>query len=221
MRKSIYVDDIAGGGTKNLVTEVGRKLAEMEKKKRYTFNTDKSNYMIIRTGKEEQEHIEIEVKKGKLKEVDKYKYLGNWIGNKGDAEEQIKEIERRANGMITEIKRMAKDEILGRRNTEARILMYERTVAPTIAYNLECWTKISENLGERLERVQGKIIKGLMEVPTTTPYWGILKELGIWPMKETIRYQRLMLYQNLMESDEERLGRKIIVMQQESGRKDN
>ena len=52
-----------------------------------------------------------------------------------------------------------------------------------------------------------------MELPITTPYWRMLKEI--------IKYHRLMLYQSMMESKEERLGRGIIMMQKESERKDN
>ena len=55
----------------------------------------------------------------------------------------------------------------------------------------------------------------------TTPYWGMLKELGVWPVREVIRYHRLMLYQSMMDSKDERLGKSIIVMQKESKRRDN
>ena len=46
-----------------------------------------------------------------------------------------------------------------------------------------------------------------------TPYIGILMETGIWPIKEKIEYQTLMLYHNLINSDEERVA-KLLVREQ-------
>ena len=62
--------------------------------------------MVIKTGKKEIEGIEIEVKKGKIRKVEKYKYLGNWLGEQGNVKEQINELERRSNGMLVEAKRI-------------------------------------------------------------------------------------------------------------------
>ena len=60
----------------------GKKLGYMEKQKRYTFNIDKTNYMIITNGREVVQTPEIVLKRGEIKRIDKYKHLGNWIGEK-------------------------------------------------------------------------------------------------------------------------------------------
>ena len=63
---------------------------------------------------------------------------------------------------------------------------------------------------EEIEKIQGTILKNILKLRVTTPYIGLLKETGVWPAKERIKYQRLMLYQNMMTSDEDRLGRVIL-----------
>ena len=68
---------------------------------------------------------------------------------------------------------------------------------------------------ERLERVQAKVLKRILELPDKTPYWPILREVGIIPIELAILYQRLMLYQNLMTSEEGRLGKQIVREQKE------
>ena len=88
--------------------------------------------------------------------------------------------------------------------------MYEKTVVPGIIFNLECWTELGDKEMERLEKIQGQIIKGLLQLPESTPYWGLIKETGVWPIRMKIIYQRLMLFQNMISSDEERLGKKIV-----------
>ena len=50
----IYVDDIMGAGSKNMVEGVVRNLRQMETLKKFTFNTKKTKYMIIKTNKKQK-----------------------------------------------------------------------------------------------------------------------------------------------------------------------
>ena len=141
--------------------------------------------------------------------------MGNWIDTRGTAERQIEEIERKAEGMIRELKRMTKDCELGRCTTEARAILYEKTVVPSITFNMEMWTKLREVDVKRIERVQAKSLRAMFNLPVSTPYWGLLGELGIWPLEAKVHYHRLMFMHNVLNSDGERLGRKIIKGQME------
>eukprot|EP00794_Sanderia_malayensis_P015001 gene15001-16550_t len=206
----IYVDDIGMAGSKTTIETVGKNLRIMESVKKFTFNTDKSKYMVIKGRKEKIEEPEIKVKKGDIQRTEKYKYLGNWIDEKGSLEVQIEELERKSYSVIAEIMKIGKEELLGKLSTEAGLIMYEKTVVPMITYNLECWTNIEGKHLKRLEQIQGGILKRILKLPSSTPYWALLKELGIWTLKRKVDYQRLMLFQNLMKSDESRLGRQIV-----------
>ena len=42
--------------------------------------------MVIRTGKERIEEVDIEVEKGKIGKAEEYSYLGNWINERGNVE---------------------------------------------------------------------------------------------------------------------------------------
>ena len=68
--------------------------------------------MVTKTGKEEIEEKEVEVKNIKIKRAEKYKYLGNWLGEQGNVKEQINELERRINEMLMEVKRIGRKEII-------------------------------------------------------------------------------------------------------------
>eukprot|EP00111_Clytia_hemisphaerica_P013635 TCONS_00040089-protein len=115
----------------------------MEHEKRFTFNTGKTNYLITKTGKrkDEVQELDMDVKRGEIERVASYKILGNWIAEDGKLSEQSKEIERRSWAMLNELKRTVKEEWLGSMSTDAALLVYERTVVPTLIYNLECWTR--------------------------------------------------------------------------------
>ena len=59
-----------------------------------------------------------------------------------------------------------------------------------------------------LESRQLSIIKRLLKLPRCTPGKGILFE--IWPVKDKIAYKKLMLYHNIIHSDETRIMKKIV-----------
>ena len=54
----VYVDNIAGAGNKNMIEGVVENLKVMENDKGFTFATKKTNYMVIKTGKEKDEEVQ-------------------------------------------------------------------------------------------------------------------------------------------------------------------
>ena len=67
-----------------------------------------------------------------------------------------------------------------------------------------------------MESIQGQLLKGLYGLPKSTPYWGILYELDVIPIKYVITYKRLMLYHNIMNSDDKRVIKHIVREQEAS-----
>ena len=66
----VYVDDIAGGCDKKVPQGITENLNIMEQG--YTFGTKKTNYMIARTGREKEEELDLEVRRGKIGRVKEY-----------------------------------------------------------------------------------------------------------------------------------------------------
>lgn len=50
------------------------------------------------------------------------------------------------------------------------------------------------------------MLKRLVELAESTPTWGVLKETGIWQIKELVVYQRKMLLRDLLMLKGERLS---------------
>ena len=67
---------------------------------------------------------------------------------------------------------------------------------------------------DRLEVIQGKVLKGIFGLPKSTPYWGILCKLNILPIKLLITYRKLMLYHNMINSDNKRVSKQVIQQQE-------
>lgn len=53
------------------------------------------------------------------------------------------------------------------------------------------------------------------------PYIGLLNELGVWTIEQRMRYRKIMLYHNLVNSDDERLAKKIVLEQRKTEEKDS
>ena len=68
---------------------------------------------------------------------------------------------------------------------------------------------------ERLEKIQRKILTSICEIPPSTPYIGLLSELGIWPIELLAEYKRLMLFHHILTSDDSRHIKQIINYQLE------
>ena len=66
-----------------MICGIGNNLKEMEDKKGYTFGIDKTNYMIVQTGKEKDQELNIIIKRGKVERVPDYKFLGLIIDESG------------------------------------------------------------------------------------------------------------------------------------------
>ena len=102
---------------------------------------------------------------------------------------------------------------IGNMSTNMKIELYEIVTAPTLTYNMEAWAKLSKTEEKMLEKIQGDILKRILKLPKSTPYKGLLYETGVWPIKEKILYKKLMLYQNIMKSDDNRVIKKILAEQ--------
>ena len=209
-RAMVYVDDISGAGNKNTIENIGRNLRQMEETKKFTFNLDKSKYLVINTGTGKEEVPEIELLNGKMEKGKEYEFLGNYIDEKGTVERQLDEVERKMYGIVKGIKQIGAEDKLGKLSTEARILMYEKTAIPSMTYNMECWSNLRQRDWDHLERIQAAAIKSILHIPKSTPYWGILMETAIWPMKQRVEYQKMMLYHQLMHSDDKRVAKQVV-----------
>ena len=217
----IFVDDVMSAGTAEVARKCIRNLREMEKLKKFTFGLKKTNYMVIETGKEPKESIEEDVKEGRVSECFEYEYLGFWVNQDGNCMLQIERKAKKIKGEIAAIKSLASYRNVGPTYLNVRLMLYECCILPSLLYDLEGWNRLSKNEIKKLESIQLKSLCSLIGLPKSTPYIGLLSEVGIWTIEERMKYRKLMLYHNLINSDDKRLARNIVLGQREEGEKDS
>ena len=108
---------------------------------------------------------------------------------------------------------------MGNLAMSARFNMLEMVLIPSILYNAEAFAVFTKDEMLTLERVQGSIIRGLLEVPDSTAYYPLLLETGVWTMESRIVYKKMMLYHHIMHSSDSRKLKQLILVQKEMMRK--
>ena len=58
----------------------------------------------------------------------------------------------------------------------------------SLLYGTEAWKKLLKVEIQHLEKVQGKALKRIFNLPITTPYIGLIIETGVWPTEQRINY---------------------------------
>ena len=100
-------------------------------------------------------------------------------------------IKRQINAMCSKYK-------VGKAEIEAKLLVYKVVGITAIYYNIEAWSHLRKIDGEELERIQGRVIKEILDLPKSTPYWGIIYELNLMPIRLLILYKKMMLYHGII-----------------------
>ena len=150
------------------------------------------------------------MKEGIIEWIDEYKYLGWWFSEASNIRRQIHKIKSRSGYIVREIKIMGDKTRVGRHDGRIQKMLYEKVVLPTITYNMEFTTNMTNKEMEDMEMIQSKMLRKIYKVPPSTPYWGLLIELGMRPIEYIIHSTRLMLYHSIISTKTKRLCKDII-----------
>ena len=216
----VFVDDVTGMGGIEAANNTIYNCGLMEERKKMTFNNKngKTEYMVIGKKKEEVRTLCEQVKKGMISRVKEHKLLGSWFDETGDYGVNIKKKKESLNYMISTIKNQASQRNIGKYAIDGRIKLAESVVLQTVLYNIEAFQVIKPKEIKELESIQHSILCGILELPKTTPYCAMLMEVGWWTVKARVSYRRLMLYHNIMKSDDRRTIKKIVEEQKKETR---
>ena len=132
---------------------------------------------------------------------------------------QIEFMKKKSKTLIREANKMCCENLVGRYELDAKLLVYESTVIKALYYNIETWTNLRKSDTEQMEILQGQVLKGMIGLPKSTPYWGLLWELDILPIHLELSYRKMMLYHSIMNSDDRRVIKYLLREQEKSQHK--
>ncbi len=210
----VFVDDIMSAGTADDVRKCIRNMRLMEIRKKFSYGLKKTKFMVVKTGREESDSIEEQVKEGHVTECSEYKYVGLWQDQEGNCMHHIKKKKEKIKGEIAAMKSITNYHNMGPAFMNVRLQLYQSCILKSLLFNLEGWNRLSKKEVDKLESIQGTSLCSLLGIPKSTPYIGLLNETGIWTIKNQLTYRKLMFYHNIINSDDDRLIKSMVIEQE-------
>ena len=68
--------------------------------------------------------------------------------------------------------------------------------------------KIGKDRMNEIEKIQGTALKRMFNLSISTSYIGLITQTGSWPANYRIQYRTMMLYRNIVNSDDKRVAKK-------------
>ena len=81
-----------------------------------------------------------------------------------------------------------------------KCFLCEKVVLPTITYNMESTTNMTNKKIENMKIIEGIMLRKIYNISPSTPYRGSLIELGMKPLEYIIHSKRLMIYHNIINT---------------------
>ena len=214
VKMPVFMDDI-NSTTKDPenIEKAIRNCRRLEIEKKYTFGLTKTNFMVIDKDERIMIRVEETLQKGKVKEVESYKYGGIKINQDGDLKLHIERQKNTSIGICKELMGLASQREVGEEFIRVRLQLFEKSYMQSLLHGLHAWHISPEEL-KRVEQVQSKSLKRILELPESTPSAALFLETGIWPATERILYLTGMLYQNMIKRSDA-IAPKIVKYQEE------
>ena len=185
----------------------------MKIEKKMMYGLKKTKYMVINTGKEPEEVIEERIKEGIVQETDIYKYLGMIINKSGNLKDHILELNITCEVINREVSAIAAKHQVGKEEIRLKLKLCETWLMLALLYGLEAWGKIEKNEKNEIEKLQGRALKRIFNLPISASFIGLIMETGTWPANQRIQSSTMILYHNIMNSDHKKIARKILAEQ--------
>ena len=191
---------------------------------------EKTEYLVItgnknrnKNGKLKQQYdlpiVTNTVKKGAIERVAEHKLVGSWFDESGSYGININKRKEKLGFMISTTNREGHPNNVGRYAVDARLKLAETVVITSQLNCVEGFPSYTTEEMKELEKMQHKILVGILELPISTPYYGLLMETGWWKMSGRVAYKKMMLYHNIVTSNNKRVTKKLIHEQQKMKRK--
>ncbi len=215
-----YVDDLESAGSSGVANNTIRNCGLMEDRKKVNFNTGvgKSGVLVINESGLGNGAITAKVKNGRFEEVKEHKLLGTWLDKSGRFEINIVKRKQKLRYMISSTRLIANTRTMGKLAMNARLKIMEAVLIQAFLYNSEAFSTLTNKEVTSLESIQATMLRDLLEVPSSTPYLPLLLETGMWTMEGRVDYRKMMLYHHIIHSPDERILKKMILVQKEMNR---
>ena len=210
-----WVDDVvtfATGNEQQVYTMA--KVNEFAIKHKLKWGRDKCNVMEI--GNNKYKPKEWNLGNLKIDSCTEYKYLGEWIMRNGSNKKNLEEREIKVMVTTRKIIGLCGTEVIKNIQIKALLQLHESCTVTTLLANCEAWTL---NKGERakLEKIELRALKKLLDVPVTTPSLAIWYISGLLTTPILIDKKQLLYLKTLLDKPNDDWTREMLLVLKKDG----
>ena len=151
-----------------------------------------------------------------MKEVNNEKYLGDIISNDGKNTKNMNARKGRGTGIVNQIMTKLEEVSFGRYYFQVAVIWRNTYLISSLLTNSEAWFNVSKSDVETLESVDENLLRKILEAPVSTPIEMLYLELGVVPIRFTIKERRLNFLWYILHEDKESLIGMVLRKQMES-----
>ena len=141
------------------------------------------------------------------------------INKSGNLKDDALELNGKFEAINREISAVGAKHQVGKEEIRVKLKLYETCLMPALLYGLEAWEKIGKDEKNEIEKIRGRTLKRIFNLPISTSHTGLIMEIGTWPANQRIQCNKMMFYHNIMNSVYKRVARKILAEPSKSNHK--
>ena len=204
-----FVDDLSDFSKNCKESDMRNVGAEVfEKKNRLKYKIPKCK--VMRTNASKESH-DISLNGQLLEVVDEHDYLGTLISENGERTAEMNKRIKQTNSVVNEIVMICREtELACIRLRYVRVLM-SACLDGKVKYGCALWNIMkSKKAVDDLNRIKPRLLKQVMQLPSSTPSAAVLYEFGVNDLALEVLMEKVVLAVQVLNLDEERIARKLL-----------
>ena len=191
----LWVDDTADlSNCKSDAEESHQNAVGFGREKKSSYSKKKCKTMVI-NGKKDSSPPDLYIEEVKMEVAEKIVYLGDVVNSKGTNADLIEDRIQRGTAAMFRVEALVKEASLGIYTVSVHLLLYQSLLISSMTFNSQSWTNLKETEVSKLEKMQLKSLKKILQVPGSTANSFTFLEFGELPIRYVIdRNQINFLY---------------------------
>ena len=158
---------------------------------------------------------ELKVHMDTMQEVEKTKYLGNFLSTTGGVKETIQDRRNKGWGKVAQILGVLGEVDMQANRIEAGLLLRKAILTNSLLFSAEAGSNISVQDIKRLEQVDTALLKSLVKGHSKTPVVFHHLEYGTLMLRHILMINRIMYHHHILRRGEEETIQRIYFKQKE------
>ena len=156
------------------------------------------------------EEVDVCLNGVKMDSVDAHDYLGTIVeknGRKAEVESRVSQ----SMGVLNEIVELSKTEGVSVVRLRFVRILINSCFKMKIKYGCEVWDGINKKTAKILNDLIPNTLKRIMELPGSTPTCAVKHDFGICNLDSEVDLERIILAQNVVDMDDERIVKRLLI----------